>query len=81
MTSIHASQRNIRETDELLKDIAVRFGVQFLQPLSIFCKQDKCTVTLQINDITVPVAWDDSHLTLEGAMYLSAELNKLIKIY
>lgn len=59
----------IRPHDERIRALAKRSGVGYFSPLELLCNEQGCLISTE-PDRFVPLAWDSSHLTADGALLL-----------
>ncbi|MEM0927700.1 MAG: acyltransferase family protein [Pseudomonadota bacterium] len=68
-------QSDIAALDQRLRSIAEDTGIAFVSALDVFCDTSHaCVVVIPSHDGFAPVAWDEAHLTVDGAIYLNTRL-------
>lgn len=60
--------------DPLMGNIAVAANVQYVSPISLWCRKNKCRT--EIND--VPIQFDYGHYTVEGSVGFASMLNSIL---
>ncbi len=69
---------NIKNTDNILNDVADKNGSSFISLLNIFCTGNKCLSSTKQADIYEPFAWDYGHLTKSSSIIVSKKIFELI---
>lgn len=65
----------VRSVDSELQSSIENTAAQFLSVLEVICKDEQCLTLLEFDGEYMPIAWDDSHLTLAGSVYISELLD------
>jgi hypothetical protein len=71
---IPPDQEVIRSFNTQLREVANEQGIRFLDPFDVFCNDDGCLATVEVNGEVVPTAWDYGHLTGAGAALLATKI-------
>jgi hypothetical protein len=66
--------KGLYEVDRRIERAAAQAGVSFLSPMQALCTSDGCLISTSASTLT-PLAWDDAHLTTDGAVYLMNQFN------
>jgi len=62
----------VRDVDEFMRKIFVEEGAEFISPLTTFCNDDGCLLTVP-NSGNMPVSSDVSHLTNTASVYFASK--------
>jgi hypothetical protein len=64
----------LSELDADLSALALAAGATFIPPMADLCRQNLCDALISNSDGRGLMAWDHSHLTLEGSLYVGKRL-------
>ena len=64
----------LSELDADLSALALAAGATFIPPMADLCRQNLCDALISNSDGRGLMAWDRSHLTLEGSLYVGKRL-------
>ena len=75
---IFNENRRVLQVDNTVSQIAKSESAKFISLLEIACASDRCQALVKQDGALQPFAWDKSHLTAGGSVWLAKRLEKRI---
>jgi len=79
-TQFYNNNKKVKYYDQLLKEIAKKNEIIFIDVNSLICKENYCKIISKINGDYNLITWDDGHLTKEGSILISNKIKEIIKL-